>query len=63
MNVIRTAGFILLLLLWLWLCRAVIVTGGGINLKNIFLIVASGIIIFVPLWKKYIRHDDNKNKS
>ncbi|MDE5887911.1 MAG: hypothetical protein K2G90_08310 [Muribaculaceae bacterium] len=55
------AALILLLLLWLWLCRAIIVGAGGFTFKNIFLICASGIIIFVPLWKKYVRGDKKKH--
>ncbi|MDE7159514.1 MAG: hypothetical protein K2O24_01520 [Muribaculaceae bacterium] len=43
-----------LALLWLWLCW-ILVSAGGLTGKNAFLIVASGIIIFVPLWKRYIR--------
>ena len=59
MNISKTAGLILLLLLWLWLSRAIIVGGGGFTFKNIFIIGASGIIIFVPLWKKYFRKENN----
>ncbi len=53
MNVVKIAGFLLLVLVWLWLCWSLLSLGGGVTLKNIFLIVASAIIIFVPLWKKY----------
>lgn len=53
MKPIKIAGFSVLALVWLWLCWALFATGGGLNLKNIFITVASGIIIFVPLWKKY----------
>lgn len=51
----KAIGFGLLALLWIWLCASLIMSGGGITFKNLFLIVASGIIIFVPLWKKYVR--------
>ncbi|MBD5310480.1 MAG: hypothetical protein K2M63_07305 [Muribaculaceae bacterium] len=61
MKTTRIAALIFLLLLWLWLCNAIIVGAGGFTFKNIFLIVASGIIIFVPLWKKYIRNGNNNN--
>lgn len=57
MNPVKIAGFSFLALLWVWLSWSLI-AHGGVNLKNIFLIVASGIIIFVPLWKKYIRQDN-----
>lgn len=61
MNAARIAGFTLLAVVWLWLCQALIRSGGGFSLKNIFLIVTSGIIIFVPMWKKYIRKDNNQS--
>lgn len=51
---------IFLALLWLWLCWT-LVAAGGWNGKNAFLIVSSGIIIFVPLWKRYIRPDKSGN--
>lgn len=47
-------GILFLGLLWLWLCWTLISTG-GLTGKNIFVIIASGIIIFVPLYKKYIK--------
>lgn len=53
MNIIKFAGLILLVLIWLWLCWSLIALTGGFTLKNILLIVASGIIIFVPIWKKH----------
>lgn len=53
MNVVKLAGFVLLVLVWLWLCWSLLALTGGFTLKNLFLIVASAIIIFVPLWKKY----------
>lgn len=60
MNTTRIAGLSILALVWLWLCWAIVARGGGFTLKNIFLIVASGIIIFVPLWKKYVRKENNQ---
>lgn len=63
MKPIRIIGLSVLLLVWLWLCR-VIVVGGGFTLRTVFLIVASGIIIFVPLWRKYVAPEiDKKNKK
>lgn len=59
MNLVKIAGLTVLALVWLWLCHALISRGGGVTLKNLFLIGASGIIIFVPLWKKYFRHENN----
>lgn len=61
MNAVKIAGVTLLAILWLWLCRSLVAYGGGFNLKNLFLIVASGIIIFVPLWKKYVRQSKNNH--
>lgn len=47
-------GFSVLAAVWLWLVWPVlrIRPFTGIHL---FWIIASGIIIFVPLWKKYVR--------
>lgn len=49
----KIIGFAILAIIWGWLC-AIMLTTGGFSLKNLFLIVATGIIIFVPLYKKYI---------
>lgn len=45
-------GIILLGIAWLWLAWALIAYG-GFNLKNLLLVAMTGIIIFVPLYKKY----------
>ncbi|MCH5235099.1 MAG: hypothetical protein J1E16_07375 [Muribaculaceae bacterium] len=55
MDIGKAIGFGLLSLLWIWLCATLIISGGGPTFKNLFLIIASGIIIFVPLYKKYFR--------
>lgn len=60
MNIVKIVGLIILALVWVWLCQALITRGGGLTLKNLMIIGASGIIIFVPLWKKYFRQDNNK---
>lgn len=60
MKPIRIAGFSLLALVWLWLCWALLASAGGLTAKNLFLIVASGIIIFVPLYKKYWKSDSKE---
>lgn len=44
-------GIFVLALVWLALCR-MLVAGLGFTFRSAFLIVASGIIIFVPLWRK-----------
>ena len=47
-------GLSILLMLWLWFAW-MLLSAGGINLKNILILVMSGIIVFVPLVKKYFR--------
>jgi hypothetical protein len=51
-NIIRF-GFILIL--WLVLCYLLLTKSPKIDFMVIFTIIASGIVIFVPLYKKYIR--------
>ena len=51
--------FICLAALWLILCYLMI-QGRGFNLWTIFVIIASGIVVFVPLYKKYIRNGKSK---
>lgn len=46
--------FVILGLLWLGLA-AYILTHAQITLYTIFVVLASAIIIFVPMYKKYIR--------
>lgn len=53
MKPIRIAGFAMLALLWLWLSVGLLTSAEGFNLKNILIAAMSGIIIFVPLYKKY----------
>lgn len=50
-------GLSLLLVIWMWLAW-VLLTSGGVNLKNLLILAMSGIIIFVPLWKRYFRKSD-----
>lgn len=47
-------------LLWLILCYLIIATR-PLNLHTIFIIVASGIIVWVPLYKKYIKNGRKQN--
>lgn len=49
-------GFILVL--WLVLCYLLLTRVPRIDFMTIFSIVASGIIVFVPLYKKYRRDRD-----
>lgn len=60
MGIGKSIGFALITLLWIWLVITLIMSGGGMTFKNLFLIVASGIIIFVPIWKKYFRRSPDK---
>ena len=62
MQPIKIAGLSVLALLWIWLSWSLLALG-GVNLKNILLVAATGIIIFVPLWKKYIRKENKKHKK
>lgn len=51
-NIIRF-GFIIAL--WLVLCYLLLTRSAKIDFMVIFAIVSSGIVVFVPLYKKYIR--------
>lgn len=46
--------------LWVLLCY-LLIQGRGFNLWTLFVIVASGIVVFVPLYKKHKR--DGKGKG
>lgn len=50
-------GFSILAAIWLWLAW-MLLTSGGVNLKNIIVSVISGIIIFVPLAKKFSNYKE-----
>lgn len=47
-------GLSLLLAVWIALAY-MLLSMGGVNLKNLLLLAMSGIIVFVPLWRKYVR--------
>lgn len=51
-------GLSLLLVIWLWLAW-MLLSAGGLNLKNLLLLAMSAIIIFVPLFKKYFKGAKN----
>ena len=53
-NLIR---FVCILLLWLGLCWLLLTRAARIDFM-VVTIVASGIIVFVPLYKKYMRTKD-----
>ena len=51
-------------LIWAGACGVLIARmlaeGTAVNLMTVFPIIASGIIVFVPLYKKYIRNDKQR---
>ena len=47
-----------LIAIWLILCYFVIKGNNGLNGKTIFAIVASGIIVFVPIYKAFRKKDE-----
>lgn len=50
--------FVILGIIWLVLSGTVLVRS-GVTLYNIFVVVAAAIIIFVPMYKKYVKNDKN----
>lgn len=54
--------FTCLVLLWLIACFFV-VTSQPFSLRVAFVIVASGIIVFVPIYKKYRKRNDESKGS
>lgn len=53
------ARFAILGLLWAGLVF-VILTRAGITPYNLFVVFASAIIIFVPMYKKYVKNDSGR---
>jgi hypothetical protein len=47
--------FVCITLLWLALCY-LLVSSQPLTLRVVLIIVTSGIVVFVPLYKKYIRN-------
>lgn len=58
MKTSKIIGLIILAVIWIWLSFLMFTRGGGFNLKNIFIMIASGIIIFVPLLKNRNKNSD-----
>lgn len=54
-------GMSILLLLWLWLAWLML-SIGGINLKNLLILAMSAIIVFVPLYKKFYTGNKSNRK-
>lgn len=50
-------GLTILLVVWIWLSWQILAVG-GLNLKNLLMVAMSGIIIFVPLYKKWLKSDE-----
>jgi len=55
MNVQNIIRFTILGLLWLGLVVYILAASPRITLYTLFIIVASAIIIFVPMYKKYLK--------
>ncbi len=49
-------GFILVL--WLLLCYLLLSRVRQVTFMTMFTVVASGIVVFVPLYKKYVRNKE-----
>lgn len=47
--------FICLTVLWIFLCY-LLIQGRGVTGMTIFTIIISGLIVYIPLYKKYIRN-------
>lgn len=52
--------FVILGFLWLILVGVILVRTTQINFYTIFVIIASAIIIFVPIYKKYVKNGDDR---
>ncbi len=61
MDTPTTIRFAFLGALWLILCFLVVATQ-PFSLRVLFIIVASGIVIWVPLYKKYIKNGKRQDK-
>lgn len=62
MNVWKIIGLVVLVIVWAWLSYMIFV-GAGFTLRTLFISAASGIIIFVPLYKRYVAPDLKKRKN
>lgn len=52
--------FVILGLLWLALVGMILVRTPKVTLYTLFVIVASAIIIFVPVYKKYVKNGEKR---
>lgn len=55
--------FIFILALWLILCYIVVASQPRVTLYTIFVVIASGIVVWVPLYKKYIRKNGKEDSK
>lgn len=60
MNGTQKFRFACIIILWLLLCYLVLTRTPQVTLMTLFSIVASGIIVFVPLYKKYRKNGNRK---
>ena len=56
-NIIR---FTILGILWVLLAAYILINSRPVTLYTIFILVASWIIIFVPMYKKYVKNDNDR---
>ncbi len=61
MDTPTTIRFVFLGALWLVLCFLVVATQ-PFTLRVLFIVVASGIVVWVPLYKKYIKNGKRKDE-
>ncbi|MBD5307909.1 MAG: hypothetical protein HDS15_01325 [Bacteroides sp.] len=60
----RTLIFRLACLVALWLILSyMVVASQPFNLRVAFVIIASGIIVFVPFWKKYLKESAQQDEE
>ncbi len=52
--------FVLLAIAWFVTVGVLVVRSGKITPYLLFVIIASAIIVFVPMYKKYVRNGSNK---
>lgn len=52
--------FVIMGLMWLMLVGMIVMRAERFTLYTLFVIVASAIIIFVPLYKKYVKNDGDR---
>ena len=55
--------FACIVLLWVLLVVYILMYSVEITLYTIFVITTSGIVVFVPLYKKYIKNNDGEKEN